>query len=79
MRALLQRVKKASVLVDEVVVGQCKTGVLALVGIGSNDTEEDLEWVIKRILGTKLWENADGKQWKLKCVHIGDELYRVNE
>ena len=68
MRALLQRVKRASVVVDDAVVGQCKTGVLALVGIGSNDTEDDLEWIVKRILGTKLWENADGKPWKSKCV-----------
>lgn len=66
MRALLQRVKSASVMVDGAVVGQCKTGVLALVGIGSNDTEDDLDWIVKRILGTKLWENTEGKPWKSK-------------
>ena len=71
MRALLQRVKFASVTVDDQVVGQCSQGVLAFVGIGSGDSEGDLSWIVKRILGTKLWENAEGKQWKSRCA-FGD-------
>ncbi len=70
MRALLQRVKSASVLVDGVVVGECKAGVLALVGVGATDTDDDMDWIVKRILGTKLWENSEGKPWKTRFVGV---------
>ena len=66
MRALLQRVTSASVTVEGTVVGQIKEGLVALVGIGKDDTSEDAEWILQRMLGAKLWENTAGKAWKAK-------------
>ena len=70
MRALLQRVSSASVSVDGAVVGSIGQGLVALVGIGAGDGAEDTDWIVKRLLGAKLWPNADGKQWKAKFVQL---------
>ena len=66
MRALLQRVKSASVVVDGKTVGSCGQGLLALIGIGKNDTQEDMDWIMSRMLGLKLWPNSADKPWKTK-------------
>lgn len=74
MRALLQRVSSASVSVDGTVVGSIERGLVALVGIGAGDGAEDTDWIVKRLLGAKLWPNADGKQWKAKFVQLMSQL-----
>ena len=64
MRIVVQRVKSASVTVENKIVSSIGPGILALVGIHENDTEHDMLNCCKQILGCKLFENDDQKPWR---------------
>ena len=49
MRAVIQRVKRARVAIDQQVVGAIQAGFLVLLGITHDDTEEDVEWLVQKI------------------------------
>lgn len=60
MRVVLQRVKRASVTVDNKVVGQIAEGVLILLGIELADTQEDIDWLCGKICRMRIFNDADG-------------------
>jgi D-tyrosyl-tRNA(Tyr) deacylase len=61
MRAVVQRVSKASVSVDEAIVGVIGRGVAVLVGVTHSDTEEQAEWLARKIAGLRIFEDAVGR------------------
>ena len=60
MRAVIQRVKEASVKVDGNITGQIENGLLVLVGIEDSDTDEDIEWLSKKIVGLRIFDDENG-------------------
>lgn len=60
MRAVIQRVKEASVKVEGKITGQIGTGLLVLVGIEDADTLEDIEWLTKKIAGLRIFDDENG-------------------
>jgi D-aminoacyl-tRNA deacylase len=74
MRAVVQRVKEASVTVDGKVVGAIETGLLVLVGIQPEDTAEDSEWLAQKIAKVRLFADASGS-WNYSVTEAdGDAL-----
>jgi D-aminoacyl-tRNA deacylase len=61
MRAVLQRVSRASVTVEEKVVGEIGGGLLVLLGVGANDTRADADYLAEKIIGLRIFEDSDGK------------------
>jgi D-tyrosyl-tRNA(Tyr) deacylase len=61
MRAVVQRVSKASVTVGGCVTGLIEGGLLVLVGVAADDTEEDLAWLAGKIVQQKLFADATGR------------------
>jgi D-tyrosyl-tRNA(Tyr) deacylase len=61
MRAVVQRVKKASVVVDGKEVGTVGRGFLVLAGFTSTDDEETLRWMARKIVSLRVFEDAEGK------------------
>ena len=61
MRTVIQRVKKASVTVDENITGEISHGLLLLVGIGEGDMEEDVHWQADKIARLRIFEDDEGK------------------
>ncbi|QJW89222.1 D-tyrosyl-tRNA(Tyr) deacylase [Spirosoma taeanense] len=61
MIAVIQRVSQASVTIDNQVNGQIEAGFLVLLGITHTDTREDVEWLSKKIVGMRIFSDADGK------------------
>lgn len=61
MKVVLQRSKTASVTVDGTVTGAIDSGYVLLVGITHEDTQEDVEYLAKKVANLRLWEDADGK------------------
>ena len=61
MRALVRRVSQASVKVEGQVVGQIDQGLLIYLGIHQDDELTDLDWLIQKILGLRIFEDEDGK------------------
>ncbi len=61
MRAVVQRVSKASVSVDGETVGAIRRGVAVLVGVTHGDTEEQAEWLARKIAGLRIFEDDVGR------------------
>ena len=61
MRAVLTRVKSASVAIDGEVVGKIGQGFLILLGVGPNDTEKECRYLAEKALGLRIFEDENGK------------------
>ncbi len=61
MIAVVQRVSEASVKIDGIVKGQIGLGFMVLLGITHSDTDEDLEWLAKKIIGLRVFGDEEGK------------------
>lgn len=61
MRVVVQRVRRGSVTVDDNVTGEIGHGLLLLVGIHQDDTEEQLEWMCDKILKLRIFDDKNGK------------------
>lgn len=61
MRTVIQRVSRASVSVDGVVVGSISRGLVALVGCETRDAEKDAAWTADKIANLRVFEDAEGK------------------
>ena len=60
MRAVIQRVSEASVTIDDKLKSKIKLGLLVLLGIGNEDTEEDLIWLVNKIKGLRIFPGESG-------------------
>jgi D-aminoacyl-tRNA deacylase len=61
MKAVIQRVKNASVKVDDKVVGKISRGLMVLLGIGKDDNIRDAQWVVDKIIHLRVFEKENGK------------------
>ncbi|WP_288428459.1 D-aminoacyl-tRNA deacylase [uncultured Spirosoma sp.] len=61
MISVIQRVSRASVTIDTQIKGQIGTGFLVLLGITHADTQEDVEWLSRKIVGMRVFNDADDK------------------
>ncbi|OQY22674.1 MAG: D-tyrosyl-tRNA(Tyr) deacylase [Anaerolineaceae bacterium 4572_32.1] len=61
MRAIVQRVSRASVSVENEIVGAIGRGVVVLVGVTHGDTQEQAEWLARKIAGLRIFEDSAGK------------------
>ena len=60
MRAVIQRVSRASVTVDHREVSAIGPGILLFLGVGREDTLEDLEWLATKVSRARIWEDEEG-------------------
>ncbi|TMW62914.1 hypothetical protein Poli38472_005532 [Pythium oligandrum] len=79
MRVVLQRVTSGSVRVDGEIVGQIGKGLVCLVGIGRDDTEDDAEFCCRRLLNARLWPDDKGAAWKTSVASNGYEVLLVSQ
>jgi D-tyrosyl-tRNA(Tyr) deacylase len=61
MRAVVQRVSRATVRVGNVTVGEIGQGLLVLLGVSMNDTEKDADYLLDKTLNLRVFEDAEGK------------------
>lgn len=60
MRAVIQRVTKASVMIDQKIYSQIDDGLLVLVGVEDADTAEDIEWLSSKIVNLRIFNDGNG-------------------
>ncbi|MDD7363346.1 MAG: D-aminoacyl-tRNA deacylase [Peptoniphilus sp.] len=68
MRAVVQRVQRASVSVDGECISSIDEGLMVLVGISTEDTEKDIAYIGKKILGLRVFEDDEG----VMNINVGD-------
>ena len=78
MRAVIQRVKEASVKVDGNITGQIGKGLMVLIGIEDADTEEDIEWLTKKIAGMRIFDDQNGVM-NLSVMDIDGRILAVSQ
>lgn len=78
MRAVVQRVAEASVSVDEKINGEIGKGLLVLLGITNDDTQEDIDYLVRKICGLRIFSDFNGKM-NLSIQDIGGELLVVSQ
>lgn len=61
MRAVIQRVRRASVTIDGEVQGEIGRGMVVLLGIHGNDTLTDLQWLAEKVVNLRIFDDAQGK------------------
>lgn len=78
MKTVIQRALKASVEVNNSIVGSINNGLLVLVGFHSNDTIETVEWVCQKILKMRIFHDLDQKM-NLSVLDVGGEILVVSQ
>jgi D-aminoacyl-tRNA deacylase len=78
MRALIQRVSRASVTVDERVVGQIGQGLLVLLGVGQNDSDVHVKTLVDKIVYLRIFGDDEGKMNR-SLLDIGGEVLVVSQ
>jgi len=74
MRAVVQRVSRARVTIDEREVGAIEEGLLVLVGAGEGDTETDLDYIVEKIVNLRIFADAEGKMNRSVLDVVGGVL-----
>jgi len=78
MRAVLTRVKSASVAIDGEVVGQIGQGFLILLGVGPEDTEEKCRYLAEKALGLRIFEDENEKM-NLSLSDVGGQVLVISQ
>lgn len=78
MRAVVQRVSRAQVTVEERVVGKIGRGLLVLLGVAEADLDADLEWMVSKVLALRVFADEAGKM-NLDVRQAGGQLLVVSQ
>jgi D-tyrosyl-tRNA(Tyr) deacylase len=78
MRAVVQRVSQAEVVIDGASVASIGKGILALAAISQQDTEKDLDWMARKIVGLRIFSDPQGKL-NLSLQDTGGQLLVVSQ
>ncbi|CAF0992843.1 unnamed protein product [Adineta ricciae] len=80
MRAVIQRVLRASVRVGDDLISSIDRGLCVLIGITHDDDPSDVDYIVKKLLSIRLWPSADGsKNWTRNVVEIDGSLLCVSQ
>lgn len=78
MRVLLQRVSNASVTIEGKVKSRIGPGILILLGIEHEDGQEDIDWLVKKLITLRIFEDPDGKM-NLSIMDAGGDALVVSQ
>jgi D-aminoacyl-tRNA deacylase len=78
MKALLQRVIRASVTVNGKITGSINNGLAVLVGVATGDTIKDAQYLAQKIAGLRIFSDSEGK-FNLSCLDVKGDLLAVSQ
>lgn len=77
MKIVIQRVQSASVAIEDSTVGTIKQGLLLLVGVGPEDTKEDLDYAVRKIINMRIFSDEDGKM-NLSVKDVSGQILSIS-
>lgn len=78
MRAVIQRVKEASVSVEAKIVGKIGKGLLVFLGVEDGDTQKDMEYIVSKVSGLRIFEDEDEKM-NLSIKDVDGQILSVSQ
>lgn len=78
MRALIQRVSQASVTISGTIKSEIGAGMLVLLGVEGADSKEDIEWLVRKIVSLRIFEDGEGKM-NLSIEDCGGDALVVSQ
>lgn len=78
MRLVIQRVSKADVVIDGKTNGAIGQGLMILLGIGHEDTTEDIDWLVRKVIGLRIFNDEQGVMNK-SILEIGGDILVVSQ
>ncbi len=78
MKLVVQRVKKANVVVDEKIIGEINQGFMVLIGIAPTDTKEIADFLVQKLIHLRIFEDENEKM-NLSIQDINGELLLVSQ
>jgi D-tyrosyl-tRNA(Tyr) deacylase len=78
MRVVIQRVKEASVSVQGVKISEIQKGLLILVGVETQDTQQDINWLVAKVAKLRIFEDLDGAM-NVSLQDIGADVIVVSQ
>ena len=78
MRAVLQRVSRADVTVDGACIGKIEKGLLVLLGVEQGDNETDLDYIVGKVCGMRIFEDENGKT-NLSLADVDGSLLLISQ
>jgi D-tyrosyl-tRNA(Tyr) deacylase len=78
MKAVIQRCSEASVTIDQEKVAEIKQGLVILLGVGKEDNQEDIDYLIKKTIGLRIFSDENGKM-NLSIQDVGGDVIIVSQ
>lgn len=78
MRLVIQRVSSASVKVNDSIVSEIRTGLLILAGIETADSQEDIDWLVKKVCQLRIFNDPEGVM-NLSIQDVGGDIIVVSQ
>ena len=78
MKIVVQGVKEASVAVEGKIVGEISQGLLLLIGVDESDTQEDANWLIKKVVDLRIFSDSEGKM-NLSVKDVAGEILCISQ
>ena len=78
MKTVIQRVSRASVTIGGEVKSEISKGYMILLGVADGDTEEDVDWLVKKIAALRVFDDAEGVM-NLPITDVGGEILVVSQ
>ena len=79
MKAVVQRVLSGSVRVDGEVVSSIGKGMVVLVGIHKDDTKVEMDYIVRKLVGLRMWDDESGRRWAKSAKDLGLEMLCVSQ
>ncbi|KAF9416318.1 hypothetical protein HW555_006272 [Spodoptera exigua] len=79
MKALIQRVMNAKVTVNDEVISSIGQGICVFIGISNTDSKKDMEYIVRKLLSIKLFDDESEKKWKKSVSDRDFEILCVSQ
>lgn len=80
MRAVVQRVLRASVRVGDEIISSIDRGLCVLIGIANDDDQTDIDYIVRKLLTTRLWPSVDGnRNWNRSVTDLDFSLLCISQ